>query len=975
MSPRIVAGREHDESAPRVLFVAGRKGPGEERAALDHLRRQWSYDLRPTTIAELDANDIAVADLVWIHAADAVPRLSAPVARALQQRVRGGAGLLLTLMATPLVVDLELERAGPNVVGTESDESRPPGRRGVQAWGAHPLLAGLPRGADLVDGGGGPRPRAIYRRPRWPVRGRVVAVERDGGLLEPTAAIAWEYAAGAGRVLCIGAHLWFSAADDLDPQRERLLANALGALTRRAPRAPVVWPNPFAELPPLGDGEVPLAHLGGALPEIASPITLGSVPRGDAPFTLAGRRALAVGGERSGLHALWIHPLRVLAGPIAMRIDEEIPDVRSVEVSPEQIVRHLQTRTRFVEERIFVPLHEPIVVLEYRYRRLGRSRDDIEAPMLDLRIPLGLTLAAPIPADALHPLRAARRAEDSIAGCTVVGADEHYRVLLSVEGRADLAVSGAGERVVATVSASLSGPLRLACIGAVAGRAALARVVRAIARDSVRELAVRRAEWAATLQDAHVALRSPSALLDTALEWAKVRLVDAVVTAPGIGTGIVGPYNAPDEALGPRYTEALWPALALLAAGCFDEVLGALQLLAGTQDAAGWIPDECSTSGVARYRSHRATAGWLRLLAAYDDWSGDDAGVRALWDHAERALDAVTLELDRQTLSERAALPDLPHRALQLEEALPLAVALREAARLAERLEALDWRDRCAVLAARAEARARALLAGASPLDVAQALALGLPPSEDAGPALDALEEPAFSAPHGLRLVPRDDPAFDPEVHGDAARAVATGWLALAEFGAHRQDAGYRHLLENAALCFEGAKGAFDAGVDAESGALVGYSPDDPVAAAMVVLPVVAGMLGAVPDAPRRRLRLTPHWPREWTRAALGPLRVGAAELELDAVEGCLVGGAPFDGVRYRLRVRPPGGLTIVLEHPVGGRSFLRVLINGAEVDFERCGTAECPHVRVVVAPVAELEVQFVGHRLDLEAAAPDEEE
>ena len=969
MTPRIVAGREHDEGTPRVLFVGGRKGPGEERAALDLLRRQWSYDVRATTVAELTAHDLAVADIVWIHAADEIPHLPAPVARALQQRARGGAGLLLTLLATPLVVPLELEVAGPNAVGPEEHHVRPPGRRGLQAWGAHPLFDGVPRGADLTDGAVGGRPQAVYRRPAWPIGGRVVAVERADGLLAPSIAVAWEYATGAGRVLCIGAHLWFSAADELDAHRERLLANALSTLSRRVPRAPSLWPTPGAALPPLGDGEVPLPQLRGSLPEIASPITIGSLARADAPFTLAGRRALVLGAERSGLHAVWLHPFRLLDGPIAMRIDEEIPDVRSVEISPEQIVRYLQTRTRLVEERIFVPLHEPAVVVEYRHRRLGRSRIDVEAPMLDLRLPLGLTLAAPMPADALHPLRVARRVESGITACVVVGADDHFRALLSAEGRAELGVAADAGRVVVTLSASLSQPLCVAFTGTVGGRAGLARIARSLSRDGVRELAVRRAEWAASLQDSHVALRSPNAQLDMALEWAKARLVGAVATSPGIGTGIVGPYNAPSDALGPRFADPHWPALALLAAGCFDEVKSALALLATSQDAAGWMPDECATSGVARYRSHRATAGWLRMLAAYDDWSGDDAGVRALWDHAERALEAVKLELDRQAFAEGADLPDLATRALLLEEALPLAVALRDMGRVAERLEALDWTAGCAALAERAEARAQLLLAGAGPLDVAQALALGLRVPTDAVQAVDALEAPAFSAPRGLRIVPRDDPGFDPEVHGDSARAVATGWLSLAEFAVHRQEDGYRHLLDVATLCFEGAKGAFDSGVDAESGAAVGFSPDDPVAAAMVVLPVVTGLLGAVPDAPRRRLRLTPHWPRGWTRASVRQLRVGRAELEIDAVEGCLVAGAPYDGVRYRLRVRPPGGLTIVLEHPVGGRSFVRVLINGAEVEFERCGIENCPHVRVVVAPVAELEVQFVGHRLDVAPA------
>ena len=38
--------------------------------------------------------------------------------------------------------------AGPNVVGPEEHDVRPPGRRGLQAWGAHPLFDGLPGVAD-----------------------------------------------------------------------------------------------------------------------------------------------------------------------------------------------------------------------------------------------------------------------------------------------------------------------------------------------------------------------------------------------------------------------------------------------------------------------------------------------------------------------------------------------------------------------------------------------------------------------------------------------------------------------------------------------------------------------------------------------------------------------------------------------------------------------------------------------------------
>jgi glycogen debranching enzyme len=227
---------------------------------------------------------------------------------------------------------------------------------------------------------------------------------------------------------------------------------------------------------------------------------------------------------------------------------------------------------------------------------------------------------------------------------------------------------------------------------------------------------------------------------------------------------------------------------------------------------------------------------------------------------------------------------------------------------------------------------------------------------------LDALASDEFTTPWGVRLVARSDPRYSPtQYHGGAVWPLYTGWVALAEFAAHRQEAGYRHLLANAMLCYDRAKGAFDEALSGDTLAPAGVCPDQAWSAAMVVLPLVDGMLGAEPDAPGRRLRLTPHWPREWTHAVVGPLRVGDAQLEVEATEGCLVAGVPHDGVHYRLRVSTGGGLTVVLEHPVEGRSFERVMVNGAMVPHEDCGTPSCRHVRVTLPVEEATDVQFVG--------------
>jgi hypothetical protein len=230
---------------------------------------------------------------------------------------------------------------------------------------------------------------------------------------------------------------------------------------------------------------------------------------------------------------------------------------------------------------------------------------------------------------------------------------------------------------------------------------------------------------------------------------------------------------------------------------------------------------------------------------------------------------------------------------------------------------------------------------------------------------LKALESDRFTTPWGVRLIANDDPRYDPAgYHSGAVWPLFTGWMSIAEFAQHRQEEGYQYLRANAMLCYDRGKGAFDEALDGDERQSAGVCPDQAWSAAMVISPLVDGMLGAAPDAPARQLRLTPHWPREWTRAVVSKLRVGETTVTLHATEGCLVDGIPHDGVRYALTAHPPGSLTLILEHPIEGRSFERVVLDGVEVEAERTGIPACPHARITIESLTSVEVQFVGRAI-----------
>ncbi|HJU65985.1 MAG TPA: hypothetical protein VJ596_09920 [Gemmatimonadaceae bacterium] len=885
-----------------ILLLAEDSSSAEVEAALGALGADLAARTVVSSVAALDdgADVIGAADVIWVHAARRIPALSAPGAERLRSHTERGGGLLLTLLATPLVVPLGLERLPPNDCGrfvwhddadplppatkdAMDDAAAMPRLRGMQGWGGHPLFDGLGRGTFVWSPTEGEEAAsAIYVLPRWPVRGRVVAVERAVGRIAVERAVAWEYTALPGRVLCIGAHLHFSLGSaETSPHRDRLLANAVYMLGRRVPLAESWWPDPQAPALPVAAVEAMPTHLGAALPEVGTSMVLTSLGRDDDPFVLAGRRAAILGGERSGIAEIWTHPLCLVSGGVEVRIDGEEPLVRSVEISPDQVIRHLHTQSRYVEERIFVPEHLPSAVIEYRFRRLGGSRVDPAAPKIEVRTRVPLLMEPSIPSRVLHPLRTARSTAEGVEAVVVVGRDDRFRAMLNVEGRASVSVVEDGQAVRVAIVGSLAEPLRVTVIGTVAGRTGVARVVRTMSRSGVRYLAASRAERTRVLGDDYVSLRSPSASLDAALEWAKVRLSSHVATAPGVGTASLAGYPARVwNAEQPRSECCLfrsdrleWSGLGLLASGSFAEAQSLLEFLAQWQDIRGQMPRHVSTAGVADYLADRGCPTFLTLLAAFTRWTGDLVTVRRLWPHALRVLE----RLGRRPGATDVRGTVMSHHLAVLEEAVADA-----------------WTRGAGV--------------------------------ESATPS------------H----------SFSP----------------LADFAAHRGEQGFRHLLAHSLSCFEGAKGAFAAPDAARSLAHASSCPDDASGSAMVVRGIVEGMWGIRPDATGRRVHVTPHCPREWTDASLRRLRVGEALLEMDATEGCMVGGAAHDGVSYRLRVRPPGALTLVLEHPVGGRSFERVLADGEELHAVRCGTPECPHVRVTMWLPRGLEIQFVGDRL-----------
>jgi glycogen debranching enzyme len=198
-------------------------------------------------------------------------------------------------------------------------------------------------------------------------------------------------------------------------------------------------------------------------------------------------------------------------------------------------------------------------------------------------------------------------------------------------------------------------------------------------------------------------------------------------------------------------------------------------------------------------------------------------------------------------------------------------------------------------------------------------IALGVDTSPSADEILGALAEPRFTASWGLRMLPTDDPRHDPAAyHAGTVWPLFSGWAALADARRGAVDRAWARVRSIAMPTPDGCKGGFAEVLHGETGRLAGVCSNQAWSAAMLVTPVITGLLGVRPDAMSASCALHPRVPLGVTHVAVDRLRIGDRQLALvcqrlgDGVELQL--GAPLDNpgvlaidVRGERHTLPPG--------------------------------------------------------------------
>ena len=693
-----------------------------------------------------------------------------------------------------------------------------------------------------------------------------------------------------------------------------------------------------------------------------------------------GTRAGIFGSEQGRLEA-WVYPLKLLSDfHLQFHLDGAILPAESLArnlfVRPESTTIVYVSDTFSVRETLFVPVHEAgaVIALEIETTRpleieVVFNRDfQLEWPGS-----IGGSDGDWDPAlRAFHFSDEAGKFDALVGSPSATKASEEYSSNYS-SSRQDSFLLGATEKGTDTKLIVMAASFT--------GHAALANVYEHLAKDHA-ELLHASVQYYKDYLARTVSLQLPDAQIQKAYDWARVSMLQGVVQNPFLGEGLVAGFDMSHDDQRPGFAwffgrDAEWTSLALDAEGDFPTARNAMDFLSKYQRADGKIPHEVSQSASFldwfnktpyAYASADATPLFIITVNDYVTRSGDVEFARHKWDNLWRAYEFLQSTYDSQGLAQNTA---VGHGWIEGGPLYPSRVELYQASLGVEALCALSHlahlvgKEDLSQQLGQSFERQKPILDKAfwsadnkiygyaidttnKRVDTASVLAtvpmwFNQLDGERARSTIQHLAGPDHQTDWGMRIVSSHDPNYDPSgYHFGAVWPLFTGWASLGEYRYHRPLPAYSNLRANAMLALDGSLGHV---TEVLSGkyyqTLSTGSPHQIWSAAMVVTPVMSGLLGLQTDANRCRVNFTPHVPADWSSFSVNNVRIGAVALNLDY-------SRTPDTIRLEVQSTGAGNCSLEFSPGVSLRARVsRVQLNGLPLPFHLEANSSDQHVTV----------------------------
>ena len=420
-----------------------------------------------------------------------------------------------------------------------------------------------------------------------------------------------------------------------------------------------------------------------------------------------------------------------------------------------------------------------------------------------------------------------------------------------------------------------------------------------------------------------VSVELPDAQMQQAYDWSRVSMVQGLVNNPYLGTGLVAGYRTSGESQRPGFAwffgrDSFWTSFALNAVGDFSNARTALEFVSKYQREDGKIPHEISQGAnfvdwfkgyPYPYASADATPLYIIAVNDYVVESGDAAFAKEKWNSLWKAYEFLRSTYDEQGFPQNAG---VGHGWVEGGPLLPIKTELYqtglgiEALRALSNLAHLTGQEGRSKELSKSFDKQKPLMNGTfwiaekkrfafaldkdnHAVDEPSVLAtvpmwFGLLDEAKADAMITQLADLGHQTDWGMRIISEHSSKFSGGgYHFGSVWPLFTGWAAVGEYRYHRAFPAYANLRANALLALDGSLGHV---TEVLSGSyyqpLSTSSPQQIWSAAMVVSPILRGMLGLEVDAIHHSVKLTPHIPAVWDRFSIENVRIGQNTLLLN---------------------------------------------------------------------------------------------
>jgi glycogen debranching enzyme len=479
-----------------------------------------------------------------------------------------------------------------------------------------------------------------------------------------------------------------------------------------------------------------------------------------------------------------------------------------------------------------------------------------------------------------------------------------------------------------------------------------------------------------------VSLDLPDAALQQAYDWARISTIQGLVTNPLLGTGLVAGYRTSGVSQRPGFAwffgrDSFWTSFALNAEGDYATSRAALDFISKYQRDDGKIPHEISQSASLvnwfkdypyAYVSADATPLFLIAVDDYVTQSGDVAFAQAKRDNIERAYKFLRSTYDSQGLAQNAGIghgwveggPLLPVRSEYYQAGLGV-----EAVRAFSNIEFLLGDTSASQDAAAQFERQKKILDDTfwSPEKQTYAFALrqenqraeepsvlttvpmwfGLPQPDRAEKMITQLAADEHDADWGMRIISLHSPVYDGSgYHFGAVWPLFTGWASVGEYRYHRAQPAYFNLRANALLATDGSLGHFTEVLSGDyNQSFSTSSPHQIWSSAMVISPILRGLLGLQTDAAAHQIALAPHIPADWTSLGIHNIHIGAVNANFEFRKAA-------DSIVLEAQRKGAGDCWVEFSPALSLRAqIIRAELNGRPLPFKVQANANDQHVIV----------------------------